>query len=97
MSRPLRIDYPNVWHHVMNRARRGEALFEEKADYQQCIDLVQETADLFQVVKSVSINSVFDSILALRAADQSWCRFWVEPIQFCQQRGNARKNKVAKK
>ena len=24
MSRPLRIDYPNAWHHVMNRARRGE-------------------------------------------------------------------------
>ena len=49
MSRPLRIDYPNAWHHVMNRARRGEELFEEKADYQQFIDLLQETADLFHV------------------------------------------------
>jgi chromosomal replication initiation ATPase DnaA len=27
MSRPLRIDYPNGWHHVMNRARRGGETF----------------------------------------------------------------------
>jgi len=49
MSRPLRIDYPNAWHHVMNRARRGVNLFVDKADYQQFIDLLQETADLFKV------------------------------------------------
>ena len=49
MSRPLRIDYPNAWHHVMNRARRGADLFVEKSDYQQFIDLLRETADLFNV------------------------------------------------
>lgn len=49
MSRPLRIDYPNAWHHVMNRARRGQDLFVVKADYQQFIDLLQETAELFKV------------------------------------------------
>jgi REP element-mobilizing transposase RayT len=49
MSRPLRIDYPNAWHHVMNRARRGQDLFVEKTDYQQFIDLLQETTDLFNV------------------------------------------------
>jgi len=49
MSRPLRIDYPNAWHHVMNRARRGQDLFIDKADYQQFIDLLQETTDLFNV------------------------------------------------
>ena len=49
MSRPLRIDYPNAWHHVMNRARREEDLFIDKADYQQFIDLLQETVDLFNV------------------------------------------------
>ena len=46
MSRPLRIDYPNAWHHVMNRARRGTALFIDKTDFQQFIDLLQETAGL---------------------------------------------------
>ncbi|CAB1065784.1 hypothetical protein D1BOALGB6SA_10583 [Olavius sp. associated proteobacterium Delta 1] len=49
MTRSLRIDYPNAWHHVMNRARRGANLFRDKADYQQFIDLLQETADLFNV------------------------------------------------
>jgi REP element-mobilizing transposase RayT len=33
----------------MNRARGGAGLFVEKADYQQFIDLLQETADLFNV------------------------------------------------
>jgi len=49
MSRPLRIDYQNAWHHVMNRARRGPDLFVDKADYQQFIDLLQETTELFNV------------------------------------------------
>ena len=49
MSRALRIDYPNAWHHVMNRARRGTELFIEKADYQLFIDLLKEVADLFTV------------------------------------------------
>jgi REP element-mobilizing transposase RayT len=49
MSRPLRIDYPNAWHHVINRARRGEDLFTDKMDYQQFIDLLQETVDLFNI------------------------------------------------
>jgi REP element-mobilizing transposase RayT len=49
MSRPLRIDYPNAWHHVMNRARRGTDLYVDKVDYQQFIDLLQETAELFNV------------------------------------------------
>ena len=49
MSRALRIEYPNAWHHVMNRARRGQGLFVDKADYQQFIDLLQETVQLFNV------------------------------------------------
>jgi len=49
MSRPLRIDYPNAWHHVMNRVRRGTDLFVDKTDYQQFIDLLQATAELFNV------------------------------------------------
>ncbi len=49
MSRPLRIDYPNAWHHVMNRARRGTDVFLDKADYQHFIDLLQLTTELFNV------------------------------------------------
>jgi len=38
MSRLLRIDYPNDWHHVMNRDRRGPDFFVDKADYQKFQD-----------------------------------------------------------
>jgi hypothetical protein len=27
MSRPLRIQYPDAWYHVMNRGRHGEKIF----------------------------------------------------------------------
>jgi REP element-mobilizing transposase RayT len=49
MSRPLRIDYPGAWHHVMNRARRGYDLFLDKEDYELFISLLKETAGLFQM------------------------------------------------
>jgi len=49
MSRPLRIDYPNAWHHVMNRARRGQCLFKDENDYQMFIDLLIETSELFNL------------------------------------------------
>jgi REP element-mobilizing transposase RayT len=49
MSRPLRVDYLHAWLHVMKCAQRREDLFVDKADYQQFIDLLKETADLFNV------------------------------------------------
>jgi hypothetical protein len=45
MSRPLRIEYPNAWYHVMNRGRRGEKIFHDKLDYQMFVDLLVETTD----------------------------------------------------
>lgn len=49
MSRPLRIQYPNAWYHVMNRARRGQELFVDKKDMDIFLDLLQETATLFSL------------------------------------------------
>ncbi|MGV7224909.1 MAG: transposase [Nitrospinales bacterium] len=49
MSRPLRIDYPNAWHHVMNRARWVEDLFLNETDHERFIELLQETTDLFNI------------------------------------------------
>ncbi len=46
MSRPLRIQYPNAWYHVMNRGRRAEIIFRGKKDYFAFIDLLKETVDL---------------------------------------------------
>ena len=49
MSRPLRIEYPGAWYHVMNRGRRGEEIFSEKNDYSLFLDVVQESTDLFNI------------------------------------------------
>lgn len=49
MSRPLRIQYPDAWYHVMNRARRGQALFPDKVDMGTFLDILKETATMFNL------------------------------------------------
>ena len=49
MSRPLRIQYPNAWYHVMNRGRRGDPVFQSKEDYQRFIDILHEAIELFSL------------------------------------------------
>ena len=49
MSRPLRIQYPNAWYHVMNRGRRGEVVFLDEKDYLEFINLLKETSDMWRV------------------------------------------------
>ncbi len=49
MSRPLRIQYPGAWYHVINRGRRGEKIFSVKQDYQSFIDLLEELDEVFNV------------------------------------------------
>ena len=42
MTRPLRIEYPNAWYHVMNRGREGELIYGDAEDYQAFLDLLKE-------------------------------------------------------
>ena len=49
MARPLRIEYPDAWYHVMNRGRRGENIFSDRKDYQMFFALLQETAEMFDL------------------------------------------------
>ena len=49
MSRPLRIEYLDVWYHVMNRGRRGESVFRKKEDYLAFIELLRETVDMWNL------------------------------------------------
>jgi len=49
MPRPLRIQYPDAWYHVMNRGRRGEKIFENKEDYRSFVDLLEELSEVFNV------------------------------------------------
>ena len=43
MSRPLRIEYPGAWYHVMNGGRRGEEIFTIDEDRGIFIDLLRES------------------------------------------------------
>jgi len=47
MSRPLRIEYPDAWYHVMNRGRRGEKIFSNKTDYTTFLELLMESAEMW--------------------------------------------------
>jgi putative transposase len=48
MARPLRIEYPEAWHHVMNRSRKGEIIFREKDDYYFFVDLLKEIGEVWK-------------------------------------------------
>lgn len=49
MSRPLRIQYPDAWYHVMNRGRHGEAIYIDEQDYSAFIELLQETCAMWKI------------------------------------------------
>jgi REP element-mobilizing transposase RayT len=49
MSRPLRIEYPGAWYHVMNRGRRSETIFSEQKDYHRFMDLLIESCELWNI------------------------------------------------
>jgi len=49
MSRPLRIEYPGAWYHVMNRGRRSESIFSDRHDYLMFIDLLIEISEMWNV------------------------------------------------
>ena len=49
MSRPLRIEFPGAWYHLMNRGRRGEIIFTAQEDRQTFLALLQEAAILWNV------------------------------------------------
>ncbi len=49
MSRPLRIEYPGAWYHVMNRGRRAEEIFQGKDDYQCFLDILKESVEMWNL------------------------------------------------
>ncbi|MBW2195465.1 MAG: transposase [Deltaproteobacteria bacterium] len=49
MSRPLRIEYPGAWYHVMNRGRKAENIFAGKEDYQKFFELLKESSEMWNV------------------------------------------------
>lgn len=49
MARPLRIQYPGAWYHVMNRGRRRENIFKGTSDYNSFLKLIKDSSIMFTV------------------------------------------------
>ena len=49
MSRPLRIEYPGAWYHVMNRGRRHCDVFEEEEDFHLFLDILKNTSKMWNL------------------------------------------------
>jgi len=49
MARPLRIEYPGAWYHVMNRGRRKEPIFFKDSDCKTFLDILKEVSRMFGV------------------------------------------------
>jgi REP element-mobilizing transposase RayT len=49
MARPMRIEYPDAWYHVMNRGRRSENIFLEDNDYYGFLKLLIESTAIWNV------------------------------------------------
>ncbi len=49
MSRPLRIEYPGAYYHIMNRGRGRQRIYRSQGDYQRFIYLLSETCAMWGV------------------------------------------------
>ena len=49
MSRPLRIEFPNAWYHIMNRGRRSESIILQKHDYLMFLGLLKQSTELWNI------------------------------------------------
>ena len=49
MARPLRIEFPGAWYHVMNRGANRNRIFSKDDDYEQFIHVLKEACGLFNV------------------------------------------------
>ena len=47
MSRPLRIQYPGAYYHVMNRGRGRQKIYRSITDYQRFLNLLDETCKMW--------------------------------------------------
>lgn len=49
MARPLRIEFPGAWYHVMNRGLNRRLIYSDKEDYSSFLETLGEACSLFNV------------------------------------------------
>ncbi len=75
MSRPLRIQFPDAWYHVMNRGRKGDLIFKDKGDYYAFIDLLKDCVEMWnmRVVAYCLVGNHYHILLQTPNANLSRC------------------------
>jgi len=49
MARPLRVEYPGAWYHVMNRGLAKQTIFHNDKSYQLFLDVLEESHNRYQI------------------------------------------------
>jgi REP-associated tyrosine transposase len=49
MARPLRIQYPGAWYHIMNRGARHQDIFLNDSDRREFLRLLKDTIEMWQI------------------------------------------------
>ncbi len=49
MARPLRIEYPGAYYHVMNRGNRGEDIFLRDKDRNLFLDALADSCEIYDI------------------------------------------------
>jgi len=82
MSRPLRIEFPDAWYHVLNRGRRGESIFHEARDYQIFLQTVQEAGELwhFRVAAYCLLPNHYHLLVQTPNANLSRCMRHIDGV-----------------
>jgi len=75
MSRPLRIEYPGAWYHVMNRGRRAENVFSDRADYEGFLDLLKDSSEMWNVKIAAYCLMPNHYHMLIQTADANLSRF----------------------
>ncbi len=66
MSRPLRIEFPDAWYHVINRARLGQEAFPAGEDYLGFIELLMDASDIgLRLIGDLSLLRILKSLYVI--------------------------------
>lgn len=82
MARPLRIQFPDAWYHVMNRGKRGEHIFTDKGDYLGFIDLLKDCVEMWniRVVAYCLMRNHYHILLQTPDANLSRCMRHIDGV-----------------
>ncbi|MCP5006697.1 MAG: hypothetical protein GY941_22550 [Planctomycetes bacterium] len=75
MARPLRIEYPDAWYHVMNRGANRKRIFFKDNNYDLFINVLKEACNLFNVY--ISAYCLISNHIVVHTPEGKLSRFMI--------------------